>query len=406
MQIKKYPVFVGVSVLVIFLAVVGCASMGTSTTSVHLQRVQASPQYRDGRFVNPLPVQNGLNGEGHMSWNLARRWLTGSEVRVPEQALPVVQRHRAEFARPARDGLRLTWLGHSSVLIEIDGYRVLTDPLWASSASPFSFHGSQRFSAPPLALSELPTLDAVVISHDHYDHLDRATITFLNSNTAAKFIVPLGIGARLERWGVANERIVELDWWQEYALGGLTLAATPARHFSGRGLFDGDKTLWSSWVIVGPTRRVFFSGDTGMFSGFAEIGRRYGPFDATLIDTGGYSALWADVHLGPEQAVRAHQDLRGRLLVPIHWATFSMALHAWTEPVERLLVAAEAERVTVATPRPGESIEPSAPVSVDRWWPAVPWQRAGEAPVVSSGMGNPEKARRAVPGQWRAWAPH
>lgn len=274
----------------------------------------------------------------------------------------------------------------SGVLIEIDDYRVLTDPVWATSVSPFSFHGSQRFSAPPVALSELPTLNAVVISHDHYDHLDRAAITFLNGNTAAKFLVPLGVGARLESWGVPAERIVELDWWQEHVLGGLTFAATPARHFSGRGLFDGDETLWSSWVIVGPTRRVFFSGDTGMFPGFTEIGRRYGPFDATLIETGGYSALWADVHLGPEQAVQAHQALRGRLMVPIHWGTFSMALHAWTEPVERVLVAAEAAGVTVAVPIPGESLEPNAPANVTRWWPAVPWRRASEAPIVSSGM--------------------
>lgn len=386
MLIKKYSGVVGVSFLAIFFAVVGCTSMDASAKDARLQRMQASPQYRDGRFANPLPVRNGLNGEGHMSWNLARRWFAGNEVRVPELALPVAQRNRADFARPVHDGLRLIWLGHSSVLIEIDDYRVLTDPVWATSVSPFSFHGSQRFSAPPVALSELPMLNAVVISHDHYDHLDRAAITFLNGNTVAKFLVPLGVGARLESWGVPAERIVELDWWQEHVLGGLTFAATPARHFSGRGLFDGDETLWSSWVIVGPTRRVFFSGDTGMFPGFTEIGRRYGPFDATLIETGGYSALWADVHLGPEQAVQAHQALRGRLMVPIHWGTFSMALHAWTEPVERVLVAAEAAGVTVAVPIPGESFEPNAPANVTRWWPAIPWQRASEAPIVSSGM--------------------
>ena len=218
-RIKKYSGVVGVSVLAVFFAVVGCASIEPSAKGARLQRMQASPQYRDGRFVNPLPVRNGINGEGHMSWNLARRWFAGNEVRVPELVLPVVPLDRADFARPVRDGLRLTWLGHSSVLIEIDGYRVLTDPVWATRVSPFSFHGSQRFSAPPVALSELPTLDAVVISHDHYDHLDRATISFLNDNTAAKFLVPLGIGARLERWGVPPMRIVELDWWQEHALG-------------------------------------------------------------------------------------------------------------------------------------------------------------------------------------------
>lgn len=399
MQIKRCTVVAAAPALALTLAVGCCTSMHAWAKDAQLARMQASPQYRDGRFVNPLPVRNGLNGEGHVSWNLARRWMTGGEIRIPEQTLPVLQRHRADFAPPARDGLRLTWLGHSTVLIEIDGYRVLTDPLWAANVSPLSLHGSQRFSVPPLALAELPALDAVLISHDHYDHLDRATITFLNNNSAAKFIVPLGIGAQLERWGVPSQRIVELDWWQEHALGRLTLASTPARHFSGRGLFDGDKTLWSSWVIAGPTRRVFFSGDTGMFPGLTEIGRRYGPFDATLIETGGYSALWADVHLGPEQAVQAHQALRGRLLVPIHWGTFSMALHAWTEPVERLLVAAQAESVAVAIPRPGESIEPGAAVAAIRWWPMVAWQRAGEAPVVSSGMAHPASDRAPVPGR-------
>lgn len=231
MRIKKFSAVAGIIVLTITLVVVGCLSMEAPAKGVHLQRMRASPQYQDGRFVNPLPARNGLNGEGHVSWNLARRWFTGNEVRVPEQALPVVQRHRADFTRPVHDGLRLTWLGHSSVLIEIDGYRVLADPVWATNVSPFSFHGSQRFSAPPIALSELPRVDAVVISHDHYDHLDRATITFLGGNTAAKFLVPWGVGARLEGWGVPADRIVELDWWQQHALGGLTLPATPARHF-------------------------------------------------------------------------------------------------------------------------------------------------------------------------------
>ena len=163
MRIKKFSVVAGIIVLAIFLVAVGYTSMDASAKGARLQRMQASPQYRNGHFFNPLPVRNGLNGEGHVSWNLARRWLTGSEVRVPEQALPVVPRHRADFARPAHDDLRLTWLGHSSVLIEIDGYRVLTDPVWATSVSPFSFHGSQRFSAPPIALSELPTLDAPLL---------------------------------------------------------------------------------------------------------------------------------------------------------------------------------------------------------------------------------------------------
>lgn len=279
----------------------------------------------------------------------------------------------------------MTWLGHSSLLIEIDGRRVLTDPVFSERCSPWTFYGPRRFHPPPIPLEELPALDLVLISHDHYDHLDYRTIVALNERVP-RFVVPLGVGAHLAYWGVAQEKIIERDWWQSTDVADLRLIATPARHFSGRTLWDRDRTLWASWVIAGPRHRVYFSGDTAMLPQFTEIGKRYGPFDATMIEVGAYNAMWPDVHLGPEQAVQAHLMVRGRLLFPIHWGTFNLALHAWTEPVERLAVAATKYGVRWVSPRPGQWIEPAVPPAVQAWWPKLPFKTVAEDPVFSSGL--------------------
>jgi L-ascorbate metabolism protein UlaG (beta-lactamase superfamily) len=232
-------------------------------------------------------------------------------------------------------------------------------------------------------------VDAVVISHDHYDHLDVPTVKALAAR-GARWVVPLGVGAHLRAWGVPEARITELDWWEAARVGDLTLTATPARHFSGRGLGDADRTLWAGWAIAGPAHRVFYSGDTALHEEFAEIGRRLGPFDLTMIESGAYDALWADVHLGPEQAVLAHRLVRGDVMLPVHWGLFDLALHGWTEPMERVLVAARRAGVRVASPRPGGMVEPSALGAVERWWPAVPWRTAEEAPAWSSGVRRPD----------------
>jgi L-ascorbate metabolism protein UlaG (beta-lactamase superfamily) len=302
--------------------------------------------------------------------------------------------------------LRVTWLGHSSVLLEIDGARILTDPVWSNRISPVAWAGPKRFFAPPLPLDELPELDVVVISHDHYDHLDRDTIEYL-AQKGPVFAVPLGVGEYLEQWGVAPSRILEADWWEKFEVGSLRLTATPARHSSGRSLVrrDKDKTLWSGWAIEGPSHRVYFSGDTSLFPGFREIGSRLGPFDVTLLETGAYDELWPDNHMGPEQAVVAHTMLRGRLLIPIHWGTFDLGYHSWVEPAERTLVAASEVSVPVVIPRPGESVEPGNlpyPASA-RWWPDIPWQSAAESPIKSTGLGPSDVwDNRAVPESTRS----
>ncbi|MGB2920680.1 MAG: MBL fold metallo-hydrolase, partial [Mycobacterium sp.] len=261
-----------------------------------------------------------------------------------------------------------SWYGHSSVLIEIDGYRVLADPIWSQRCSPSRAVGPQRMHDVPLLLEALPAVDAVVISHDHYDHLDIDTIVALARTQRAPFVVPLGIGAHLRKWGIPEGRIVELDWYESHRIGELTLVCTPARHFSGR-LLARDTTLWASWVVAGPTHRAFFGGDTGYTKSFTEIGAEHGPFDLTLLPIGAYHPAFADIHMNPEDAVRAHRDLTdvdAGLMVPIHWATFRLAPHPWAEPAERLVSAADAERVRIVVPIPGARVDSES--TYDPWW--------------------------------------
>jgi L-ascorbate metabolism protein UlaG (beta-lactamase superfamily) len=224
-----------------------------------------------------------------------------------------------------------------------------------------------------------------VISHDHYDHLDMGTVRALAAK-GTRFLVPLGIGARLEGWGVPLAQIRELDWWQSDTVGTLTITSTPSRHFSGRWVNDRDRTLWGGWAFAAPRHRVYYSGDTALLDEMEAIGTRLGPFDIAMIEIGEYDAMWSDVHLGPEQAVRASRLVRGAIMLPVHWATFDLALHSWTEPIERVLVAAQKEGVTVATPVPGGSVEPGVSVPNTRWWPNVEWKTVEEAPAFSTSV--------------------
>lgn len=354
-------------------------AFGSGPTGERLDLMQSSAQHIGKRFDNPLPKYQAGAKE------MISRWMAGAPNTIPKTPIAIVKNTAQVLRTAPTSGLRITWLGHSSMLVEIDGKRILIDPVFSDRASPWQFFGPERFHAVPLTLDELPPLDAVVLSHDHYDHLDEATIIAL-SERVPKFLVPLGIGAHLEYWGVSPDRIVELDWWQDTKVAGLVLTATPARHFSGRSLWDANRTLWAGWAIAGPKHRVYYSGDTAMFPEIADIGKRLGPFDANIIEVGAYSADWPDVHLGPEQAVDAHQILGGGVMFPVHWGTFDLALHPWTEPIERTRVAANKQGVTLAAPKPGESIEPASVPTIASWWPTLPWSTAEETPVVSTGL--------------------
>lgn len=362
--------------LLLVVLVQGWAAFGKAPADERLARMQRSPQWSDGTFENPQPLWND-------PWGMLGEAMSSSPHASPDEPPPVVEVDGERFATPPGSGLRVTWLGHSTLLIEVDGHRILTDPVWGERTSPLSWMGPQRWYAPPLPLSEVPSLDAVVLSHDHYDHLDHPTIVAMK-DWDTTFIAPLGVGAHLAYWGVPEARIVELDWWQEHALGDLRLVATPARHASGRQLLDQDRTLWAGYALIGADHRVFFSGDTGLFPAMTEIGERLGPFDIAMIEVGAYGQAWPDWHLGPEQAVRAQQMVQGRLLLPVHWGLFDLAYHGWTEPIERVLVAAREAGTEVVAPRPGESFEPAAPPPLVAWWPEVPWRSAQQYPIVAT----------------------
>jgi L-ascorbate metabolism protein UlaG (beta-lactamase superfamily) len=331
--------------------------------------------------VNPQPLHND-------GWLALKGAFSASPHGSPATPVPAVTDEGSRFARLPASGLRVTWLGHSTTLVEIDGRRVLTDPVWSERASPVGWLGPRRWYPPPLALDELPPLDAVVISHDHYDHLDRATILALKDRSVT-FVVPLGLGAHLASWGVSEDHIVELDWWEPTTVRGLTIVCTPARHASVRMIVDSDAKLWAGYALIGDRHRVYFSGDTGLFPAMRDIGERLGPFDLTMIEAGQYNRAWPDWHSGPEQAVRAHQLVRGRLMLPIHWGLFRLAYHAWTEPPERVLAAAAPAGVAVVVPRPGQSFEPATPPPPARWWPALPWRTGAQDPIASSQMDRP-----------------
>jgi L-ascorbate metabolism protein UlaG (beta-lactamase superfamily) len=337
--------------------------MGARARGERLARMQASPQYAEGKFRNTVPAT--MLAASSMPRILAAT-LRDRDARHPHQPIPVVTPVTGRDA----EGLHITWYGHSSALVEIEGRRVLLDPVWSDRCSPSRLTGPKRLHEPPVALRDLPPLDAVLISHDHYDHLDMETIQNLVDLQAAPFLVPLGVGAHLERWGVPATRLIELDWEEKATVAGLEFVCTAARHFSGRG-FSRDETLWSSWVITSPTRKVFYSGDTGYFPGFAEIGEKYGPFDVTLMQIGAYGEQWPDIHMVPEDGVATHLDVRGGVMIPVHWCTFNLALHDWSEPADRVWSEAKARDVKLAVPRPGERVDVDNPPSVDGWWQAI-----------------------------------
>ncbi len=379
--------FVG---LVLFMIADGWAAFGKKADGDRAQRMHTSAQWHGKAFDNPQPMWMD-------TWGAATSWMSASEFVAPSGTPPdivdVFKTDPALFQTLPASGLRVTWLGHSTQLIEIDGLRVLTDPVFGDRASPYTWVGPKRWYAPPLAFEDLPPIDVVLLSHDHHDHLQHETIIKM-LDWPVTFVAPIGVGSHLEYWGVPKERIVELDWWQTVTVKGssgaeLQLACTPARHASGRHVLDQMSTLWASWALIGPQHRAWFSGDTGLFPALTEIGEKYGPFDVTMVEAGQYGASWPDWHLGPEQAVQAHQMVRGKVMLPVHWGLWVLAMHGWTEPVERVLAAAIDKGVVVAVPRPGESFEPTkmdAATPPTRWWPTLPWQTGAQAPITATKM--------------------
>jgi L-ascorbate metabolism protein UlaG (beta-lactamase superfamily) len=325
----------------------------------------ACPRFRDGEFHNTYPVTAGLRGN---PLKLLSEYAQGSDDRTPSFDLPLVSPFET-WAKKSDSGLRLTWLGHSTVLVEMGGATFLTDPVFGQRASPFRFAGPKRFHATPVTLDQLPKLDAVLLSHDHYDHLCAETMRWVGRH-GTPVITSLGVGAHLERLGVSPERITELDWFESHQLAGFDVrfTAAPAQHFSGRGALDRNQTAWSSWVIEDGGHRIFFSGDTGLTDEFKAIAQRFGRFDITLLEVGAHHPAWGGIHLGPDNAVRALEWLGGGPLLPVHWGTFNLALHPWDAPANRLVELLGHSPERLQTPRLGQPFEPTQLVPTNAWW--------------------------------------
>ncbi len=340
-----------------------------SSRGLRKERVIGSPRFRDGRFCNTAPVGAGLKKGTVLS--TIGEYFSGEGDRTPPAPLPVLD-PRETWTRPVDSGLRVTWLGHSTVLLEIDGFRVMTDPVFGERASPSRFAGPKRFHPTPVALNALPRLDAVVLSHDHYDHLCAPTIRELGRMQVPIF-TSLGVGSHLEKLGVLPSLIHELDWWEEkgFGSGDLSFTAAPAQHFSGRGALDRNSTFWSSWVVKTGRHKVFFSGDTGLTEEFRQIGGRLGPFDLVMLEIGAFHESWGGIHLGPANALKAFSMLGGGTLLPVHWGTFNLGIHPWEEPSEQLLALAAQDGARILTPKLGFAFEPTQHERLEAWWRQV-----------------------------------
>ena len=306
------------------------------------------------RYLNPVPTAVG-------GWETMRKalplYFKNKEEKFPKVPPGPFRTDAGVYATPPVSGLRVTWMGHSSTLVEMDGVRLLLDPVWDERASPLRWAGPKRFFAAPLKLEEMPQLDVVVVSHDHYDHLGESTIRALAKMPKMReteWVTALGVGEILEEYGVKRERVTELDWTESIGDESLRITALPSRHFSGRSMFNRYGTLWSSFVLKGPEHNVYYGADSGWWPGFAEIGEEYGPFDLTMLEIGAYNELWKDVHMGPDGAAQAFEEMGGKgLLMPIHWGLFDLALHGWKQPIERMIELAKEKGIALWVPQPG-----------------------------------------------------
>lgn len=365
--------------------------------------MRSSARFDGSSFRNTHPAAPGLK-KGTVLPTISE-YLCGGQRRTPPGALPVVS-PLASWKRAPETGLRATWLGHSTVLLEIDGARVLTDPVWGERASPMAFAGPRRFHPVPAPIAALPPLDAVIVSHDHYDHLDRGSV-FELARTGVPIVTSLGVGAHLEAWGIPHHQIVELDWWEEHRLprADVAITAAPSQHFSGRSVGDRNRTAWSSFAVRGPRHAFFFSGDTGLTPEYEEIRRRLGHFDLVLLEVGAFHPAWGDIHLGPENALAAHALLGGGALLPVHWGTFNLAIHAWDEPPETLLTLAPAAGARLVMPRLGEPVEPARCDEVTPWWRdvAAPRDAAARAQLAAAEADDVKASQAAAADPTMPW---
>jgi len=361
---------IGILILIGFLFLKISPQFGGSATAAEELAYAQTGHYENGVFLNKEAINMEL--DCHSIKQMLRETMSPDPNVSPDQDVQV-QKITAESILNKPDSIvRLTWFGHSTFLVEMDGSTILLDPVFGQYAAPHPLLGRKRYNSEmPISIADLPSIDAVVISHDHYDHLDYESLKQLKDKTTT-FFVPLGVDNHLERWGVPQGKIVKMDWWQEKLFNGIKIAFTPSRHMSGRRLNDQYATLWGSWVFSGKDYNLFFSGDGGYGKHFKEIGEKYGAFDIALMECGQYNLLWADVHMMPEQSVAAGIDLQAKMIVPIHWGSFTLATHSWKDPIERITKEAMKLNMPIATPRIGEPIiVGNAKIPSNKWWESI-----------------------------------
>lgn len=354
-------------------------------TSVALNKVEKRFQNRQGHLHQEM---NQRNFNFSTFLETMKQWKNNTQG-VPSQKLPSIRPDIAKFIESAEaenseaseipetpevpeieETIKFIWLGHSSFLLRMGKRTILVDPVFSESVSPVPFL-AKRFQAPPIKLEELPKIDYILISHDHYDHLDMGSIQYFKDKQC-QFVTPLGIASHLEHWGIVRERVQELDWWQSMEVEGLKFTATPSQHFSGRNLFDSNKTLWASWVIQYQQKKVYFSGDSGYDIHFKEIGERLGPFDLAFIETGQYNKKWEEVHMLPHQSAQAYFDLQAKAYVPVHWGMFELSIHSWFDPIEKIHQLALERSINLLSPKLGQMVELGKDQTFEAWWESIP----------------------------------
>lgn len=360
MALKILLVLLGLFSAAVILFLLFEPAVGQAPKGEDLERIAQSPNYADGKFINQLPTQEGSL---KTIWENRDKFF-GNKNTSPTDSLPV---KFGPFPSLADTQARITWYGHSAFLIEIGGQRVLIDPMLGEFAAPISL-GANRFPyQAAIPFEDLTDIDLLIISHDHYDHLDYPSILALKDQVK-HFVTPLGVGSHLKSWGIEAAKITELDWWEEAEFASLKLAATPARHFSGRSLWKRNSSQWASWVIRSEQRKIYFSGDGGYGPHFKEIGEKYGPFDLSFLECGQYNEAWSQIHMMPEESVQAGVDLKSELIMPIHWGAFALAMHEWTDPILRFQRTAQELAIPMVHPFIGESFVLGEDYPREEWW--------------------------------------
>lgn len=345
-----------------------CSAFGKNPEGAHLEKITQSPQFDKQReqFVNRrADILEKMRDRQNYLGMIMKFLFGGEKNRAPSDKLPEIKPDMEEFLKKS-DSLKFIWFGHSTFIVNFDGTIILFDPVFSGAASPVSFM-VKRFQDAVLKLEELPEIHYIVLSHDHYDHLDMETIQFFKSKKT-KFITPLGVSSHLKDWGIEEERMTELDWWNSINIDSLEFILTPAQHFSGRSASNQNKTLWGSWIVRNKKQSLYFSGDSGYDTHFKAIGDKYGPFDITFIENGQYNEQWREVHVLPEETAQAFLDLKGKRLVPVHWAMFDLSFHNWYEPIEKLEAESKTKNINLLTPKFGQLVKLEEETIFEKWW--------------------------------------